>query len=172
MNGKSKDEISKGALSATAERLLHMHCEYKHYMNNDPREISSAGMVPGYKPSVSGRTNRTSDFTAMNAIRLANIPKRKIESLKWIDCAWRVFMRGTASSLMSENMPINTRRKRAAISFVLYYKAFLGYTFKHISQMEMPHRGEVSRQRVHEIWKEAVREVAREAIREGLLPQK
>ena len=169
---EKSEEVCDGMLKIASDRLLYMHCDYRYYMNSDPREIPSTGMIPGYKPSSGGKTNRTSDFTAMHAIRLANIPKRKAESLKWIDCAWRVFMRGTSAALMRENMPINTRRKRAAISFVLYYKAFLGYTFHHISRMEMPNGGTVSRQRVHEIWKEAVAAVAREAIREGLLPQK
>lgn len=172
MAGERNTVISDDVLNATAKRLLYMHCEYRHYMNNDPREISSAGMVPSYSPSVGGRTNRTSDFTAMCGIKLANIPAKKLESLKWIDCAWRVFLRGTTAYLARENVPINTRRKRATISYVLYYKAFLGYTFKRIAEMEMPNRGKVSRQRVYEFWKEAVAAVAREAIREGLLPQK
>ena len=172
MAGARNEKIDDGILRIVADRLLYMHCEYRHYMNNDPREISSAGMVPSYSPSIGGRTNRTSDFTAMCGIKLANIPAKKLESLKWIDCAWKVFLRGTPAYLMRENTPINTRRKRAAISHVLYYKAFLGYTFKKISEMEMPNRVEVSRQRVHEIWKEAVAAVAREAIRDGLLPQK
>lgn len=172
MAGARNEKIDDGILKIVADRLLYMHCEYRHYMNNDPREIPSAGMVPNYSPSVGGRTNRTSDFTSMHGIRLANMPADKIESLKWIDCAWKVFLRGTSAYLARENIPINTRRKRATISYVLYYKAFLGYTFKRISQMDMPNRGKVSRQRIHEFWKEAVRAVAREAIREGLLPQK
>lgn len=161
--------ISSRAFEITKERLLYMHCEYRHYMNGDVREISSAGLVPSYSLVTSGRTNRTSDLTAMQGTALANIPPEKIESLKWMDCAWRVFMRGTTPILSKEKLKINERRNRATVSYVLYHKAFLGKTFQRIAEMGLPSGAKVSCQRVHDYWKLAVEEVAKEAIKDGLI---
>ena len=58
-------------------------------------------------------------------------------------------------------------RRRATVSYVLYYKAFLGYTFERIASMGMPHGGKVSRQRVHDFFEQAVQDVAMEARKEG-----
>lgn len=157
------------AIEITRQRLLYMHCEYRHYMNGDVRDISSAGMVPSYSQVTSGRTNRTSDFTAMQGIALANIPPEKLESLRWIDCAWRVFQRGTSHALAKEKPKINVRRNRAAVAYVLYHKAFLGYTFDRIAAMGLPSGAKVSRQRIHDYWELAIHEVAEEARKEGLV---
>lgn len=157
------------ALEKTRERLKYMHCEYRHYLNCDEREISSAGMVIAYGRSAVGRTNRTSDVTAMNALRLANISKDRLESLRWIDCAWRVFMRGSAFALDRDKPGMHERRRRVTVSYVLYYKAFLGYTFDRIASMGMPHGGKVSRQRVRDFFEQAVQDVAMEARKEGLV---
>lgn len=164
-----RNQIDEAALEKTRERLKYMHCEYRHYLNCDEREISSAGMVLAYGKTAVGRTNRTSDATAMNAMRLANIPKDRLESLKWMDCAWRVFLRGSVSALDRDKPGMHERRRRATVSYVLYYKAFLGYTFERIASMGMPHGGKVSRQRVCDFFEQAVHDVAMEARREGLV---
>lgn len=164
-----RNQIDEAALEKTRERLKYMHCEYRHYLNCDEREISSAGMVLAYGKTVVGRTNRISDSTAMNAMRLANISKDRLESLKWIDCAWRVFMRGSVSALDRDKPGMYECRRRATVSYVLYYKAFLGYTFERIASMGMPHRGIVSRQRIHDFFEQAVQDVAMEARKEGLV---
>lgn len=161
--------IDSRAIEITSERLKYLHCEYKHYMNGDARELSSAGLVPSYSLVTSGRTNRTSDLTAMQGISLANITPEKIESLKWMDCAWRVFMRGTSPVLAKQNLKINERRNRSTVSYVLYYKAFLGYTFQRIAEMGLPSGAKVSTQRVHDYWKLAIEQVAIEARKEGLV---
>lgn len=161
--------IDSKALEITAQRLLYLHCEYKHYMNGDVRDISSAGLVPSYSLVTSGRTNRTSDMTAMQGIALANTPPEKLESLKWMDCAWRVFMRGSAPVLATKKLKINERRNRSTVSYVLYYKAFLGYTFQRIADMGLPSGANVSAQRIHDYWKLAIEEVAKEARKEGLV---
>ena len=131
--------------------------------------MSSAGLVPSYSLVTSGRTNRTSDLTAMQGVALANTPPEKIESLKWMDCAWRVFMRGTAPILAQEKLKINERRNRSTVSYVLYHKAFLGKTFQRIAEMGLPSGAKVSCQRVHDYWKLAVEEVAIEAMKDGLV---
>lgn len=156
-------------LLKTRERLLYMHCEYRYYMNNDEREIGSAGLVPSYSLVTSGRTNRTSDITAMQAMRLANIPPEKLESLRWIDCAWRVFMRGTSQSPGRDKLSLSERRNRTAVSYVLYHKAFLGYTFQRIAEMGLPNGEKVSRQRMYDYWELAISEVAMEAMKEKLV---
>lgn len=165
----AKNRIDDVALEKTRERLKYMHCEYRHYLNCDEREISSIGMVLVYGKTAVGRTNRTSDATAMNAMRLANIPKDRLESLKWMDCAWRVFLRGSVSALDRDKPGMHERRRRATVSYVLYYKAFLGYTFERIASMGMPHGGKVSRQRVYDFFEQAVQDVAMEARKEGLV---
>lgn len=165
----SRSQIDEVALEKTRERLKYMHCEYRHYLNCDEREISSAGAVQVYGQSPVGRTNRTSDSTALHAMRLANISRDRLESLKWMDCAWRVFLRGSTSAMDREKLGISARRCRATVAYVLYYKAFLGYTFDQIAAMGMPHRGKVSRQRVHDFFELAVQEVAIEARKEGLV---
>lgn len=162
-------KMNREAIEITKQRLLYMHCEYRHYMNCDAREIPSTGMVQGYSQVVSGRTNRTCDFTAMHGMSLANIPLDKLESLRWIDCAWRVFQRGTSYALSKEKPKLNVRRNRAAVAYVLYYKAFLGYTFERIAGMGLPSGAKVSRQRIHDYWELAVQEVAEEARKEGLI---
>lgn len=187
------------------EKLLYMHCEYAHYMNCDEREIGSNGMVAGYGSIGGGRTNRTSDLTAMTGLRRANIPRERLEALEWIDCAWRVFCRGTMQTLSerplrpsgssrayscggatsSRSNPedcrdaaeacactpasVRERQRRATVSYVLYYKAFLGYTFQRIAEMGVPSRRPVSRQRIHDFWNLAVEEVGEEAKRAGLV---
>lgn len=151
------------------ERLLHMHCEYTHYMNCDEREITSSGMVAGYGSIGGGRTNRISDLAAMTAIRRANIPRDRLIALEWIDCAWRVFCRGTAQTLSEGHLRPSERQRRATVSYVLYYKAFLGYTFQRIAEMGVPSRRPVSRQRIHDFWNMAVEEVGDEAKKAGLL---
>lgn len=161
-------------LDRTRQRLLYLHDEYRHYMNRDDRDIPSTGMVPSYSLVSSGRTNRTSDFTAMFAINLTNLTPERLNALKWIDCAWRVFARSTKPSLnnLGEGVcstALNARRRLATISYVLYYKAFLGYTFTRIAELPMPHGGKVSRQRVHQFWSMAVNAVAIEAMRDGLI---
>lgn len=161
--------IDSRALEITAQRLLYLHCEYKHYMNGDVRDISSAGLVPSYSLVTSGRTNCTSDMTAMQGIALANTPPEKLESLKWMDCAWRVFMRGSAPVLATKKLKINERRNRSTVSYVLYYKAFLGYTFQRIADMGLPSGAKVSTQRIHDYWKLAIEEVAKEARKDGLI---
>lgn len=161
--------VDSRAIEITRERLLYMHCEYRHYNNGDMREVSSAGLVPSYSLVTSGRTNRTSDLTAMQGIALANMSPEKIESLKWIDCAWRVFMRGTAPILAKHKLKINERRNRATVSYVLYHKAFLGKTFQRIAEMGLPSGAKVSTQRVHDYWNLAIEEVAKEARKEGLV---
>ena len=168
MSTTSKN-IDSRAIEITGERLKYMHCEYKHYMNNDVRDISSAGLVPSYSLVSSGPTNRTSDLTAMQGIALANISPEKIESLKWMDCAWRVFMRGTSPVLAQKKLKINERRNRSTVSYVLYYKAFLGYTFRRIAEMGLPSGAKVSIQRIHDFWKLAIEEVAIEARKDGLV---
>lgn len=165
----AKNRIDDVALEKTRERLKYMHCEYRHYLNCDEREISSTGMVLVYGKTAVGCTNRTSDVTAMNAMRLANIPKDRLESLKWMDCAWRVFLRGSVSALDRDKPGMHERRRRATVSYVLYYKAFLGYTFERIASMGMPHGGKVSRQRVYDFFEQAVQDVAMEARKEGLV---
>jgi len=160
---------SQAQLEETRERLLYMHCEYRHYMNNDERELGSAGMVPSYSFMPSGKTNRTSDLTAMQAMRLANIPPEKLTSLRWIDCAWKVFLRGTTAALDREKPRINERRNRAAVAYVLYHKAFLGCTFQRIAEMGLPDGSKVSRQRIYDFWELATKEVALEAMKAGLL---
>lgn len=162
-------ELDDRALEVTKERLLYLHCEYRYFLNSDSRDISSAGMTASYAAVSSGKTNRCSDFTASQGIRLANLSPEKIESLRWIDCAWRVYVRGTSPVLCMHKYSINERRILAATSYVLYYKAFLGYTFDRIATMGLPKRGAVSRQRVHEFWNRAVHEVALEARKEGLV---
>lgn len=161
--------MDREALEITRQRLLYMHCEYRHYMNNDARDIPSTGMVPAYAMVSSGRTNRTNDLTAMHGTMLASIPPEKLESLRWMDCAWRVFLRGTQPILAKEKPKINMRRNRAAVAYVLYYKAFLGYTFQRIAAMGMPSGRKVSRQRIHDYWELAIQEVAEEACRDGLI---
>ena len=148
---------------------MHLHVEYRHYLNNDVREISSVGMVPSYSPITSGRTNRTSDFTAMHAVRLASIPEDKLESLRWMDCAWRVFQRGTTAGMNRETLRLNERRNRTTVAYVLYHKAFLGYTFQRIADMGLPSGAKVSRQRVADYWELAISEVAKEATKAGLI---
>ena len=162
-------KLDREAIEATRQRLLYMYCEYRHYMNNDVRDIPSAGMVPSYSQVTSGRTNRTSDLTAMYGTMLASIPPEKLESLKWMDCAWRVFIRGTSHALAKEKPRINVRRNRAAVSYVLYHKAFLGYTFQRIADMGLPSGAKVSRQRIYDYWELAIKEVAVEARKEGLI---
>ena len=164
-----RNQIDEAALEKTRERLKYMHCEYRYYHNCDEREISSVGMVLAYGKTVVGRTNRTSDATAMNAMRLANISKDRLESLKWMDCAWRVFLRGSAFALDRDKLGMHERRRRSTVSYVLYYKAFLGYTFDRIASMGMPHGGRVSRQRVYDFFEQAVQDVAMEARKEGLV---
>ena len=164
-----RNRIDEAALEKTRERLKYMHCEYRHYLNVDEREITSAGMVQSYGQIVVNRTNRIGDATATNALRLANIPKDRLESLKWMDCAWRVFLRGSVSALDRDKPGMHERRRRATVSYVLYYKAFLGYTFERIASMGMPHGGKVSRQRVRDFFEQAVQDVAMEARKEGLV---
>lgn len=157
-------------LDRVRERLLYLHNEYRHYMNQDERALPSTGMVPAYAEVTSGRTNRTSDFTAMHAVNLANLTPERLDALKWIDCAWRVFMRGTAPILNERtDCELDQRRRLATVSYVLYYKAFLGYTFTRLSELPMPNGGRVSRQRVHQFWSMAVCDVAIEAMRDGLI---
>ena len=138
-------------------------------MNNDERELPSTGMVPSYSQVTSGRTNRTSDFTARHGIMLASIAPDKLESLKWMDCAWRVFMRGITPVTSKEKLRLNERRNRVTVSYVLYHKAFLGYTFQRIADMGLPSGAKVSRQRVQDYWELAIIEDAKEARKEGLL---
>ena len=166
MSKPNKEQMNKAR-----ERLLYLHNEYAHYLNRDERALPSTGMIPAYAEVTSGRTNRTSDFTAMHAINLANLAPEKLDALRWIDCAWRVFMRGTAPILneRADSLNADVRRRLATVSYVLYYKAFLGYTFTRIAQLPMPNGGKVSRQRVHQFWSIAVRDVAIEAMRDGLI---
>lgn len=161
--------MDDGAVRCTRQRLLYMHCEYRHYMNCDVRDISSAGMVAAFSPASSGGTNRISDLTAMHAVQLTSIPPDKLLSLKWMDCAWRVFMRGTVAGLNGGKLRLNERRNRTTVSYVLYHKAFMGRTFREIADMGLPSGAKVSLQRVHDYWELAVREVAQEARREGLV---
>jgi len=140
-----------------------------YFMSGSTEDISTPGMTASYALVTSGKTNRTSDHTAGSAIRLANLSPEKKLSLRWVDCAWRVYVRGTAPVLAMHNHSLNERRVLAAISYILYYKAFLGYTFDRIATYGLPNRGKVSRQRVHEFWNRAVIEVAKEARKEGLV---
>lgn len=161
--------LTKAQIETVRERLRYMHCEYRHYMNCDEREIGSNGLVATYKQASGGRTNRTSDMTAMAGMRRANIPQERLKSLRWIDCAWRVFIGGSAATLRCEAPSVTERQRRATISYVLYYKAFLGYTFARIAEMPMPSGRCVSRQRIHDFWEAAIVAVGEEAKREGLL---
>lgn len=138
-------------------------------MNGDARDIPSTGMVSAYAMASSGRTNRISDLTAIHAAQLSSIPPDKQESLRWMDCAWRVFMRGTVSTLNSGKLRLNERRNRTTVSYVLYHKAFMGRTFREIADMGLPNGARVSLQRIHDYWELAVREVALEAQKEGLI---
>lgn len=163
-----RSRISEEALAVTRKHLDMMHVEYRYYMNNGVGEIPSTGTVANYT-QVSGRTNRTSDFTAMIGVKLASLSPEKVESLRWIECAWRVFMRGSVIGLNREKQTLPHRRRLATISYVLYYRAFLGYTLQRIADMGMPHGGTVSKQRVFDYWRGAIVEVAREAQKAGLL---
>lgn len=165
----SKRGLDERAIEKTKERLQYLHCEYAYFMKCDSRSIPSTGMTASYALVNSGNTNRCSDFTAAHAIRLANLSPEKITSLRWIDCAWRVFVRGTSPVLNMNKYTINERRVLAATSYVLYYKAFLGYTFDRIATLGLPSRRAVSRQRVYEFWQRAILEVALEARKEGLV---
>lgn len=163
------DNVSRRAFDVTRQRLLYMHCEYRHYMNRDAREMTSAGLVPSYSLVTSGKTNRTSDFVAMQGIALANMSPEERESLRWIDCAWRVFMRGTGPVTSKEKLRLNERRNRSTVSYVLYHKAFLGMTFRRIAELGLPSGAKVSIQRLHDYWNLAVEEVAKEARKDGLV---
>ena len=161
--------LDEKAIETTRYRLQYLHCEYSYFLKCDSREISSAGTTASYSLVNSGKTNRCSDFTASHAIRLANLSPQKIASLRWIDCAWRVFVKGTAPVLNMNHYTVTERRVLDATSYVLYYKAFLGYTFERIAVLGLPSRRAVSRQRVHEFWQRAILEVALEARKEGLV---
>ena len=161
--------LDEAAIRATRERLLYLHCDYAYFMSSGAEDISTTGMTASYARVTSGRTNRTSDLTACSAIRLANLSPGKKLSLRWVDCAWRVYVRGTSPVLAMHNYTLNERRVLATISYVLYYKAFLGYTLDCIAAHGLFKRGPVSKQRIYEFWNRAVIEVAKEARKEGLV---
>lgn len=141
------------------EKLRLMHIDYERYTNKPEMVMGSSGLVVNYGSVGGGQTNRTSDIVAMQAIRNANVDPRIAEHMKWLECTWSVF----------ERLLKQTEMRGKIMAYVLFHKAFLGWTYAKIAEYGLPNGATVSRQRIYQYFEKAVDEVALEAVKRGLL---
>lgn len=169
MNTIKHLKLTEQQRSEVNERLKSMYVDYERYSKMNPIDIGSNGMIAGYSLTGGGRSGKITDLTASTAIRIMSVPPEVRLRIQWLEVTMRIYQRGISEALNHSRISHNERMRRATISYLLYYRAFRGYTMQRIIDMPLPSGGKPGRGRIYEMWNLAVENVGCEAKKEGLL---